>query len=69
MTLGQRWGVSSAGGTALARPAGSFGRPACGRRALAGVVDEGGGEVPVGVCLGELTRVGEHDRDGGVADL
>jgi hypothetical protein len=36
---------------------------------LWGVVDEGGGEVAVGVFLGELARVGEHDRDRGVADL
>ena len=33
------------------------------------VVDEGGGEVAVGVFLGELARVGEDDRDGRVADL
>jgi hypothetical protein len=36
---------------------------------IGGVVEERGGEVAVGVFLGELARVGEDDRDGGVADL
>ena len=36
---------------------------------LWGVVDERGGEVAVGVFLGEFARVGEDDRDRGVADL
>ena len=32
-------------------------------------MDERGGEVAIGVFLGELARVREDDRDGGVADL
>jgi hypothetical protein len=34
-----------------------------------GVVDEHGGEEAVGPFLGEFARVGEHERDGWVADL
>jgi hypothetical protein len=34
-----------------------------------GVVQECGGEVSVGVFLGEFAGVGKHDWDGGVADL